>query len=220
MLPDKLERSVRTMVEAQVDFSYCVIEFRDRELRPIPGSFGAAFHGDDVDWLRYLWCSNGPVYRRELIWAVGPWLESVFFADDWEYSARVKLLGWRGCFDPTVGGMIRVYPRKERAGFDQRRAEALDQLQASRCVAGLAAELGRQSPEARRRLARRFVVGGLGAAACGEFAHQREALAEARALVPASRVILWLSLASQVVRSASAWRAVLWLVRHARLAPR
>lgn len=114
LLPGKLRRAVSAIQRHRADFAYCPVLFRDINLQEIPGRFGEPMSGDDSDITRYLWQTMGPLYRRELVYRVGPWLETVFYGDDWEYSCRVKLLTLNGVFDPEPGGLLRVHPRPER----------------------------------------------------------------------------------------------------------
>ena len=213
LLPHKLTNAVRSIREQDADYAYCPVAFCDEKLQPRPGSFGAALTGNDSDYLTYLWQTMGPVYRRNVIQTVGPWLESIFYADDWEYAARVKLQGWKGVFDPTVGAKLRCYPRADRKARAQQLAEARDYFLAHERIANLATQIGRATPSVRLRLFRRFLVCGLQFGRCGDFERQREAFARAHSLAGSGVTMRLMTGVLSTIRIAALHRVSLWLVR-------
>ena len=183
LLPTKLERAANLLREQATDLCYCPVRFRDAELREIPGTFGSRGSGTDADITRYLWQTMGPLYRRDVVFRVGPWLERIFYADDWDYASRVKLHGFKISFDPVAGGYLRVYPRPERKGRPERLAELRDYSTAYQHVLSVAKGLGRLSPTVRNRLARRFYLTALQLGALGESEIRSECLSTVKALM-------------------------------------
>jgi len=184
LLPTKLSRGVSAIRSQHADFAYCPVLFRDEKLRAIPGSFGKPMSGNDSDITTYLWQTMCPVYSRHAVRAIGPWMESIFFADDWEYATRTKLLGFQGFFDDMIGGFIRVYARQERSTHATLLREAADSFQAYQHITELAARLNRLSGKLSARLANRFLIASLQFGRCGDFDNQRHALEVVMRLAP------------------------------------
>ena len=90
----------------ELDYAYGKVQMTDEALQPLPGKapVGAAFKNVPVEAAGYHWHTMGPIYRRRCIEKVGPWNLELTGSQDWEYQARVKLLGGRGEFvDALVG---------------------------------------------------------------------------------------------------------------------
>jgi len=184
LLPQKLERGIRAIKDSGADFAYCVVSFCNERLETVPGTFGIRGNGSDDDITKYLWQTMGPVYTRRVVSEVGPWIESIFYADDWEYSTRVKLMGYTGFFDGWTGARLRIHPRPERKKSEQLLQEANDTFQACEHIHSFATRLSRLSPGLRRRLAKRFLMVSLQLGRSGDFARQRQALIRAQELAP------------------------------------
>lgn len=108
LLPGAVRQGVERLEGTNLPYVYARVQIADSELNRKPGEyFGLPFAGNDADYTDYLWHTMGALFRRSTIKAVGPWDESLLSSDDWEYFTRVKLLGFRGEFDPTVVGLYR-----------------------------------------------------------------------------------------------------------------
>jgi len=113
LLPEKIARHVRILNDRpDLDYVYARTQMVDDSLSPIPGRY----YGESLetqDWARgvtrYLWHSSAPLLRREVVRETGPWLESLTGSQDWEYSARLKLLGYSAYFDNKTFSHFRVH---------------------------------------------------------------------------------------------------------------
>jgi glycosyltransferase involved in cell wall biosynthesis len=213
LLPHKIASGVRYFTGQNTDFVYSEVGLCDSGLKPKSGRIGAPPHGTDSDITTYLWQTMGPLYRRVVTCAVGPWMESIFYADDWEYAARVKLLGYKGLFENKVGGLLRVYNRPERSSLPELLSEAEHSFAAFQSVTQMASRLGRLSEELRGRLGRRFFLVGLQFGRCGNSGLKRVALSRARDLGVSAGLLGFLAAASMRLNSPAVDRLTIKLIR-------
>lgn len=65
---------------------------------------GSSFSSNAAEIAGYHWHTMGAIYRKDYLQKVGPWNEKLTGSQDWEFQARVKLMGGVGKFiDHTVG---------------------------------------------------------------------------------------------------------------------
>lgn len=184
LLPDKVRRGVEAILKNNADYVYCPVLYRDEGLQEIPGGFGVAMTGGDADITTYLWQTMCPLYCRDLVRRVGPWLETIFYGDDWEYACRVKLLSKNGVFYATPGGLLRIHPRPERGQLRNRMMEYRAYHTAYCNVFNMAKVAGRLSPTICNRLARRFFLNALFFGKAGDDAMRAESLKRTKELLP------------------------------------
>jgi len=184
LLPDKLKIGIELLLKYKADYTYCPVLFRDENLREIPGRIGSPFSRTDKDITTYLWQTMGPLYRRDLIYRVGPWLETIFYGDDWEYASRVKLMNRNGIYDSAPGGWLRIHPRPERRLPKDREREYKEYHAAYCSVLKIAKMTDRLSPVVCNRLARRFFLNALFFGKSGDSVLRRESLKKAREMFP------------------------------------
>lgn len=189
LLPEKIRSALVSINKDTADYCYCPVLFRDEELRVLSGAIGAPLSGTDIDVTSYLWQTMGPLYRRDLVRRVGPWLEDIFHADDWEYASRVKLLSNRGCYLSEAGGLLRIHPRPERVTPEGREREYREYHTAYCNARDVARLTGRLSSTVRNRLGRRFLLNALllGKAGCSSL--RSESLKIGRELIPGLGVL-------------------------------
>ena len=58
-----------------------------------------------------LWLVHSGLYRREISRKLGPWDEGIRLFQDWEYNARLPMLGAQCCFLPEILSYARVHWR-------------------------------------------------------------------------------------------------------------
>lgn len=89
---------------------YFLTQQADRNLQPIPNCFcgknSSQWHNDVVD---YLWHTSAPLYRRNVVREIGPWLETLSGSQDWEYGARIKLYQYKTLYDNRIGSLFRSH---------------------------------------------------------------------------------------------------------------
>lgn len=120
LVPQKLEWSLEVLKNSESDFVYFRTQVTDHNLEPIPNKiYGISPTNSPADDIvAYLWHTSGPVYRRNVLIQTGSWLESLSGSQDWEYGARIKLLGYKGYFDPRIGSLFRNH-ENERIGVSK-----------------------------------------------------------------------------------------------------
>ncbi|WP_321283959.1 glycosyltransferase family A protein [uncultured Vibrio sp.] len=108
LFPVKIERSVQLIKETGADYVYCRVELVDAQLNRLRTYFGTRGVGRDRDITDYLWQTMCPLFKRSTVKNAGPWLEFATQNQDWEYGARMELLGAERYYDEFVGGLFRT----------------------------------------------------------------------------------------------------------------
>ncbi|KRP35427.1 MAG: hypothetical protein ABS34_11030 [Opitutaceae bacterium BACL24 MAG-120322-bin51] len=161
LLPDKIEYGVSVLNKESVDYTYCRAALVDEELNATGKHFGSPGTGGGEDVTVYLWQTMCPLFRRAAISALGPWREGAVNCQDWEYGARLELLGFSNEYDSSVRALFRVHSRGA-IGFGPLTFEKLEGIRlAYRYIGDLALAVGRMSPVIRYRLLRRSMLTGL-----------------------------------------------------------
>jgi len=146
--------------DPQLDFTYAKVLITDDQLRPLPGAapVGAPFTSAPVDIAGYHWHTMGAVYRKSYLAKVGPWNEALTGSQDWEYQARVKLVGGRGRFMDTLMGYWRQHGGN-RVGTKTFRPDYVRSvLLACAAILQAAQQAGRCDRDLERRLAKKILV--------------------------------------------------------------
>jgi len=191
LLSDKIQKDIELLRSSNADFAYSAVLQVDQELRSWGRKIGSPWNGSDNEVVDYLWQTMGPVYQRNMVVKAGPWLEDLTDAQDWEYSARVKLLGFRGVFRNEVGGLFRDHVvgkmrTKERYTMEVRSFE-----NAYRSVLSTAEHYSRLSAVLRARLARRFISTALLHGRAGMMLERRSCLETALRLAQPASMSWW-----------------------------
>lgn len=98
LLPDKLEHQVTLLRSEPLDYVYGEVEFRQAG-KDLPVSrFGVGRRNGRPWYSAHNWETEAPLFHRRVCLAVGPWDEGLAAAQDYEYAARVKAMGFRGRF--------------------------------------------------------------------------------------------------------------------------
>lgn len=109
---------------AELDFVFGKVLRVDERLRPEspPREVGHPYSSVEAEIAGYHWHTMGAVYRMDCLRRVGPWNTELTGSQDWEYQARVKLLGGRGEFVDAVAGLWRQH-HGNRVGTDHFRPD-------------------------------------------------------------------------------------------------
>jgi glycosyltransferase involved in cell wall biosynthesis len=122
------------------------------------GVVGGDFGTMPVEIFGYHWHTMGALYRRSCIERVGPWNEELTGSQDWEYQARVKLLGGAGRFVDTLVGYWRQYD-SGRVGACRFRPDYVESvMKACALILDQAKEAGKCDHRLEYKLAKRLVV--------------------------------------------------------------
>lgn len=144
------------------DLDYCFgrVQKTDVSLKPLGDRdlIGSPFGDDAREIAGYHWHTMGALYRRSCIQQVGPWNLELTGSQDWEYQARVKLLGGRGQFVDTLVGYWRQHDG-ERVGAARFRPDYVQSVMiACESILTRARACGRCDLELEKRIANRLVV--------------------------------------------------------------
>jgi glycosyltransferase involved in cell wall biosynthesis len=172
-------------------YAYGRVEMTDGNLRPLQGMapIGSAFADTPAEIAGYHWHTMGALYRRDYLERVGPWNIDLTGSQDWEYQARVKLIGGRGLFVDTLVGYWRQHDGG-RVGTKKFRPDYVRSV-VTACNAILegAVQRGHADVSLCRRLAKKLILHALECGAAGDaglrslcFAQTRKALRGDRAL--------------------------------------
>ncbi|WP_269526996.1 glycosyltransferase family 2 protein [Coraliomargarita parva] len=157
LLPSKISAGVAILRESFSDYTYCRAQFVDHSGALLEHYFGSLGTGTARDVTDFIWQTMCPLFRRATIEALGPWREDLVNFQDWEYGARLELLGFTREYDPTV-----------RAIFSQHAVGAMgagalteDKLRSIWCayreISLLARAIKRLGPHLKYRLTRRMI---------------------------------------------------------------
>lgn len=159
LLPGALERGSQLLKGSSLPYAYFRVQISDAELKPKTGQyFGRPFAGNDSDYIDYLWHTMGALFRRSTVCRVGPWSEDLASSDDWEYFTRMKLKGFRGCFDPEVIGLYRDHNESRVVVGSFNAAYVLNTEKACDLIVETAEEQDRLSFTLRKKIAFRLVI--------------------------------------------------------------
>lgn len=121
LVPQKTEWGVDALKNSDASLVYFRTQAVDENLNSIDNDFfGKPNSNWQSDVIDYLWHTSGPLYRREILRKVGPWLENLTGSQDWEYGARIKLCGYQSIYEERIGSLFRKHKsdRISVAGFD------------------------------------------------------------------------------------------------------
>ena len=106
----KIEWGVDKLKTNNSALVYFLTQQAERNLQPIPNCFcgknSSQWHNDVID---YLWHTSAPLYRRNVVREIGPWLETLSGSQDWEYGARIKLYKYEALYDDRIGSLFRSH---------------------------------------------------------------------------------------------------------------
>ena len=156
LLPQKLERGVQKLREENLDMVYCRTATTDLEDNRI-GYCGGPVSKSPADIPSYSWHISGPLYKRDMLQTLGPWLEELTGSQDWEYCARVKIRDFDIHFDRKVGSLYRHHRdevRVSRVGMEYDYTRSTEQ--AYDHIYQLANECGKAGPSFSGRMARLY----------------------------------------------------------------
>jgi glycosyltransferase involved in cell wall biosynthesis len=150
-----------------INYVYGKVVMTDASLVPLLGMepIGGPFQESPFEMAGYHWHTMGAIYRRSYLEKVGPWNPDLTGSQDWEYQARVKLLGGKGLFiDALVG-----YWRQHEGGRVGTRKFRPDYIRSvvTACDVILAVSIKEKKCDRslKRRLAKKLIIHGL---ECGE----------------------------------------------------
>lgn len=158
LLPGAIDRAVEHLRDDDLPYVYFRVQLTDANLQPKKEFHGREFAGTDNDLTDYLWHTMSPVYRRSTVKKVGPWSEELTAVDDWEYGTRVKLMGFRGKFDPSIIGFYRDHQEARLNVYSFNPSYVLNCEKACDLIVQTAKEHNRMSPVFRKRVALRLIV--------------------------------------------------------------
>lgn len=193
LLPEKLQWAVKILEDQEKDFVYFRTQVTDETLNPIPGRIYGKPYSDSSsdDIVSYLWHTSSPVYRRNVVVEVGPWLESLSGSQDWEYGARIKLIGYRAYFDARVGSLFRSH-KTERIGVSCCNYEYTKSAElAYDHIFSIAQELAYTDQQFNDRLARLYLTRALEYNSLKYYADRNHCLGKVLSLQP-SKDLVWL----------------------------
>jgi glycosyltransferase involved in cell wall biosynthesis len=189
----ELVRTLETCRE--LDYAYGEVVLTDEELRPILGvaPVGNTYDGSSAGLAGYHWHTMGAVYRRSCLEKVGLWAPELTGSQDWEFQARVKAFGGKGCFVPVVVGYWRQHA-ESRVGTSTFRPDYVQSvMKACASILSHSRKAGKCDRVLEWRLARRLAVHAIGWGGAGHSQEQRACLAQAAETAPsciALRVIV------------------------------
>ena len=146
--------------DPKLDYVYGKVVQTNDQLVPLASRepVGAANDGSLVEFAGYHWHTMGAMYRRRCIDKVGHWNTELTGSQDWEYQARVKLLGGHGEFVDVLVGYWRQH-EGSRVGARKFRPDYLESvMKGTESVLLEAERAGRADAALRRRLAKRLLV--------------------------------------------------------------
>jgi len=159
LFPYAAEWAVRRLTDRRAAYVYFKVHLSDSDLVPIAGSYlGEKSSGTSRDICAYLWHTMGAVYHAETVRKAGAWNEELTGSQDWEYAAKVKLLGLPFAFDPRVVGLFRNHSsaRIGVARFNYHYVVSVEK--ACESILRHAEAAGKLDANIRRMLARRLLV--------------------------------------------------------------
>lgn len=191
-----------------VDFAYGKVAVTDGAIKAVPHRrpVGSPYADTSAEIGGYHWHTMGPIYRRSLIDRVGLWNTSLTGSQDWEYQARVKIVGARGEFVDALVGYWRHHSGA-RVGAKDFRPDYLESVMAAAdAVLGQAEKVGRADAALRARLAKRLLVHAFEWGANGRRADKRRCCRQAVEAAPGDLKIRVLSLLIALTpRAADRW---------------
>jgi len=180
LLPSKFSRQVKLLRNnLLMDYTWALTQ----KVGP-NGPFGVEGAPMDPDnpqdsVASYNWTVLGPMYRRQVCVAVGPWAPELRQSNDLWQEAKVKCLGFKGEFVDEVLAVWRFHegPRVTRSGA---RVSALSSEMVALKILAFMQECGVESLAARRVVCRYLIRAGLVLGAEGDSEGRRRCLREAR----------------------------------------
>ena len=167
--------------DSTLDYVYGKVIRTDEHLTPLIGisPVGAPFENCPVEMAGYHWHTMGAIYRKSYLEKVGGWNEALTGSQDWEYQARVKLIGGRGRFIDVVVGYWREHGGS-RVGAKAFRADYVRSVMlACDSILQQARKAGRGNNALEQRIAKKLIVHALEWGANGEHLERKRCLAQA-----------------------------------------
>ena len=157
-----------------------------------PREVGHAYSNADEEIAGYHWHTMAAVYRMECARRVGPWNLELTGSQDWEYQARVKLMGGREEFVDTVVGLWRQH-KGNRVGTDHFRPDYVRSVtKACESIEKHARSANRCDAALRKRLSKKLIVHALEWGANGYAGEKAACLELARGMAPEGSYLKWL----------------------------
>ena len=216
LLPFKLEEQVNLLEGTQAAFCYGLTELVDSQGGV--SIFGAP-RAPDGAWISlHAWHTNSPLFRRTVCSRVGPWNERLRGAQEYEYAARVKMLGWPHEFSEKI--LVRAHVHGGVSISGQKSLSYATELEKSNILLfQMLAARGPVDPVEARQLAVHLVEVALRYARGDDDAGARRCLVQAVRMSPRSgrRTLQALEILSRLVPSRPALEAVRFSARLLRM---
>ena len=177
--------------DPKLDYVYGKVVQTNDQLVPLVSreSVGTAYDGSPVEVVGYHWHTMGAMYRRRCIDKVGHWNTELTGSQDWEYQARVKLLGGHGEFVDVLVGYWRQH-EGSRVGARKFRPDYLESvMKGTESVLLEAEHAGRADAALRRRLAKRLLVHAFELGANARSADKRRCCRQAVQAAPCDPIV-------------------------------
>jgi glycosyltransferase involved in cell wall biosynthesis len=166
-------------------YAYGQVSMTDEDLKPLEdvGSIGSTFENSPYEMAGYHWHTMGALYRKSYLDKVGPWNPALTGSQDWEYQARVKLMGGRGLFVDTLVGYWRQH-KGGRVGASKFRPDYVRSVvTACDVILSRARREGKCDRSLQRRLAKKLIIHALESGAHGDLSLRRHCLSHAATAV-------------------------------------
>jgi hypothetical protein len=165
----------------ELDYAYGKVVPTDEKLQPLVNreTWGAAYDDSNAGLAGYHWHTMGAVYRRGCLQKVGPWSTELTGSQDWEFQARVKAYGGKGCFLPVVVGCWREH-KAARVGTTEFRPDYVQSvMKACALIIHHARKAQKCDQALERKISKRLLVHAIAFGGAGYRQEKRECLAQA-----------------------------------------
>jgi len=169
-----------------LDYAYGRVVPTDEKLQPLVGRdvWGSSYDGSNAGLAGYHWHTMGAVYRRCCLEKVGPWDEDLTGSQDWEFQARVKVYGGKGCFVPVVVGLWREH-KAARVGTKEFRLDYVRSvMKACALIIHHANKAGKCDRALERKISKRLIVHAIAYGGAGYLQEKKACLAQAAETAP------------------------------------
>ena len=158
LLPHKIGNAVALLRSGSADYVYCRAQFVDGQLNRLNDYFGQPETGTPDDVVTYLWQTMCPLFFREMLAEAGPWREGLINSQDWEYGARMPLLGFRAHYDSEVGAFFRIHHQGTMGSGELDVPKLFSIFSAYHSIGMLAQQLGVLGQVLKQRLFKRLLL--------------------------------------------------------------
>jgi glycosyltransferase involved in cell wall biosynthesis len=165
----------------ELDYAYGKVIPTDEQLHPLAGrvAWGSSYDGSNSGLAGYHWHTMGAVYRRCCLQKVGPWSTELTGSQDWEFQARVKARGGKGCFLPVVVGYWREH-RAARVGTTKFRTDYVQSvMKACDLIIYHARKAGKCDRALERKISKRLLIHAIAFGGAGYRQEKMACLAQA-----------------------------------------